>query len=87
MVEFAKELNLIGHDAFIVCSRQQLDPSIDGTSIVHSVPSAFVDAYRKHGTANSRFLNQVIMNGKINEVGLRALGEYADAQFEKIEGL
>jgi glycosyltransferase involved in cell wall biosynthesis len=85
MVEFAKELNLIGHDAFIVCSGQQLDLSIDGVSIVQSVPSAFVDAYRRHGTANSGFLNQVIMNGEINEVGLRALGEYVDAQLEEIQ--
>ena len=85
MVELAKELLLLGYDAFIACSGLRREFELDGVRILQSVPDVFLNGYRTHGLANSAFLKREVMGNSLSKDGFVALGAYVDAQLAEIE--
>lgn len=85
LIDFAKELKLLGYDTFIACSGLKREIIVEGVPVFQFVPDEYVSIYRKHGVANSAFLRDCIPNEKIDQSGLRALSAYVDAQLANVK--
>ena len=85
LVDLAKEIQLLGYDAFIACSGMKRNLAVEGVPVFQNVPQEYVTIYRKHGVANSAFLRDCIPNAAMDQFGLLTLGAYVDAQLSQTE--
>ena len=85
LVELAKELTHLGHEPFLLSSGLRDELQIEGIPLVQKVPDSYKRPYMKYGMANSAFITSEVMGGEASDAGLRALGEYVDAQLKDID--
>ena len=82
LVEWCRELNALGHDAFILCSGVRGVTDIAGVEVVQHLPQPLRRPYLRYRSANTRFLLNEVLGGKVDSNALKQLGGYVDQQLE-----
>lgn len=85
LIKLAKELMLLGHDVFIVCSSLKPQYIIEGVTIYGVIPDQYIHVLRTkyNGIASSKFLKDIICNGEDVSAVLIKLADYAYQQYSK----
>lgn len=84
LVELAKELRAIGHDAFILCSGMRKPFNLEGVRIHSTIPSEYREQYTQHKFANSAYIVNAVLNNLISEHSFRILSTYTDKQLSTV---
>jgi len=84
LVELAKELRAIGHDAFVLCSGMRKPFDLEGITIHSTIPSEYHAQYAKHKFANSAYIVNAVLNNSISEHSFRTLSSYTDKQLSTV---
>lgn len=87
LIKLAKELKLIGHEVFIVCSNLCPHYIIEGVDIYGVIPEKYVDLLRKefNGIPSSKFLKKAMFDGENKELALMNLAGYAFDQVSRFK--
>lgn len=87
LIKLAKELKVLGHDVFIVCSSLQPQKNIEGVDIYGVIPSKYkkilLDSF--NGIASSRFLRETIFSNQDLESAFKELSHYSQEQYSKFQ--
>jgi len=76
MLDLAKELRLLGNDAYILCSGLRKDMKVNEVPVVAKIPETFRRQYVRSGVANTKFIVECIMGGSVSKSGFMRLGQY-----------
>lgn len=87
LIKLAKELKVLGHEAFIVCSSLCSHNMIEGVDVYGIIPQKYVNVLRQEydGIPSSRFLKGALFMGKDLATALTDLGEYSYEQYSKFQ--
>lgn len=85
LVKLAKELNVLGHEAFIVCSSMRPHFNVEGVDVYGVIPKKHIPLLRNkyQGIASSKFLKDAIVDGNNIETALKQLAEYSFEQYSR----
>lgn len=83
LIKLAKELKILGHDAFIVCSSLTSHYEIEGVDVFGVIPKQYISLLREkyNGIPSSKFLKAAIAEGHSFESALSRLAEYSQNQY------
>lgn len=84
LVELAKELRAIGHDAFVLCSGTREPFFHEGIEVHSAIPSKYRARYAQHKFANSLYIINAVLNNSFSERSFRTLSAYTDEQLSTV---
>ncbi|MCG8466427.1 MAG: glycosyltransferase [Xanthomonadales bacterium] len=84
LVELSKELNLLGHNSFIVCTGDNTKKEIQGVPVYGFIPCDYKKSYSKYGEAKLSYLRENFVQGKSYIEGLKSLAKYTQNQVSQI---
>lgn len=85
LLSFAKELNNLGFNSFIVCSSFIKKSTIEGVVIYGTVPEEYHNKAKKYKTLSSDFINNEIFKGRSVEDALIELSHYTEKQLNNFD--
>lgn len=87
LIKLAKELKILGHEVFIVCSSLNQHYVIEGVDIYGMIPKQYINLLmtKYKGNASSKFLKDAIFNGLDMNSALSRLAEYSFAQYSMFQ--
>lgn len=87
LIKLAKELIILGHEAFIVCSSLIPHYIIEGVNIYGVIPNRYVHLLqtRYEGVASSKFLKEAIFTNNNMEDALLQLADYSEEQYSRFQ--
>lgn len=87
LIKLAKELIVLGHEAFIVCSSLNPHFVVEGVNIYGVIPNQFVHLLQTkyEGVASSKFLKEAIFANNNMEDSLLQLANYSYEQFSRFQ--
>lgn len=87
LIKLAKELIVLGHEAFIVCSSLNPHFVIEGVDIYGVIPSRYLALLRSeyNGIPSSKFLREAFFNGPSIKEGLTNLAAYSYEQYSQFQ--
>lgn len=85
LIKLAKELKVLGHDPFIVCSSLYRHFVIEDIDIYGIVPEQYINLLhiKYNGTPSSKFLKEVISDNAETQCDLKRLADYSYEQYSK----
>ena len=87
LVKLAKELNVLGHEAFIVCSSMRPHFTVEGVDVYGVIPEKHIPLLQSkyQGVASSKFLKEAMVDGNDIETALINLATYSYEQYSRFE--
>lgn len=85
LIKLSKELKVLGHEPFIVCSSLNQHFVIEGIDIHGVIPEQYIDLLRTKykGIPSSKFLKEAIFGNGETQDSLRRLADYSFEQYSK----
>jgi len=85
LIKLAKELTVLGHSPFIVCSSMQEQTYVEGIKVFGRIPKNYIQRIQKYGFFSSDFLkNEIFLNNKVSD-SLSLIAQYTEEQLNDIE--
>lgn len=83
LIKLAKELKILGHDAFVVCSSLNPHFVIEGVDIFGVIPKQYIPSLQMNygGIPSSKFLKEVLFEGEEISNALTKLADYSFEQY------
>lgn len=87
LIKLSKELKVLGHEPFIVCSSLNQHFIIEGIDIHGVIPEQYIDLLRTKykGIPSSKFLKEAIFGNGETQDSLRRLADYSFEQYSKFQ--
>lgn len=87
LIKLAKELKVLGHEPFIVCSSLKTHFVIEGIDVYGVIPEQYTNLLRTkyNGVPSSKFLKEAIFGDSKVQDGLRSLADYSYEQYSKFQ--
>ncbi len=82
IIELCKELNVLGFDAFIVCSGEKSKKIVDGVPVFSALPDWARSDFSEFGEAKAKLFKRLFVEGRTRRQGLVRLARYAEEQLE-----
>ena len=87
LIKLAKELMVLGHETFIVCSSLNSHLIIEGVNVYGIIPNQFIHLLQSkyNGVASSKFLKEAIFANYNTEEALSRLATYSFEQYSRFQ--
>jgi len=85
LIELCKELQLLGVNAFIVCTGDNVKRCIQGVDVHAVIPHNYKESLYQFGEAKASLLRHLFVEGKSAEQGLTRLARYVEQQVNKFD--
>lgn len=80
ILALAKELNILGFDAFVLCTGFDKTKYIENVRVEYRLPKRYEHHFVKHGEAKTDFLKDAFLNEPNELAQLKALSDYVGLQ-------
>lgn len=84
LISYAKELNNLGYNAFIVCTSFNKSYFVEGIQVYGVVPIKYQNVAKTYESLSSKFINNEIIKNQPIEEALLCISEYTDEQLRNI---
>lgn len=85
LITVCKELEILGHEPFIVCSSLNEESTVEGIKVYGRIPQKIRPRFEKYSYFSSEFIKKEIIGEKYSIDALKRLSEYTEEQISDIK--
>ncbi|MDH6310071.1 glycosyltransferase involved in cell wall biosynthesis [Dysgonomonas sp. PFB1-18] len=84
LINLSKELEILGHEPFIVCSSKEEETYVEGIKVLGKCGSDYKNIFAKYESFSSNFLRKEIIGENFSEDSLKRLSDFTQGQLDGI---